>query len=342
MIYYLSRNYKEVSSAGNKAKTDIEQIMASMGYKNAGFKQTRYRNTILAFFMTLLGVLKAPFSLRKGDVLVLQYPLKKYFQFVCHMSHWRGAKVVVLIHDLGSFRRKKLSVAQEIVRLNHADYVIAHNFKMKNWLSENGCTAQLGILHIFDYLSSGKSGNNTKSEESTGRILYAGALNPRKNSFLYEVGDYMNTCRFSLYGSGFECDKAKGRDCFDYKGFVSSDELIAKASGDFGLVWDGHSINSCTGDFGTYLQYNNPHKTSLYIRCGLPIIIWEKAALAHFVSEQQIGLSVGSLEELEEKLSGLTEDEYRMMRSNVQKISDRLAEGYYCKSALEEALEVCS
>lgn len=338
MIYYLSRNYKEVSSAGNKAKTDIEQIMVSLGYKNAGFKQTRYRNTILAFFMTLLSVLKAPFSLRKGDVLVLQYPLKKYFQFVCHMSHWRGAKVVVIIHDLGSFRRKKLSAAQEIIRLNHADYVIAHNFKMKNWLLENGCTAQLGVLHIFDYLSSGKSQNLMKPEGSIRHILYAGALNQRKNSFLYEVGSYMNMHRFSLYGSGFECDKAKNQDRFDYKGFVSSDELIAKASGDFGLVWDGHSVSSCTGDFGTYLQYNNPHKTSLYIRCGLPVIIWDKAALATFVSEEQIGISVSSLEELDEKLACLTEDEYSMMRSNVQKISDRLADGYYCKSALEEAV----
>ena len=75
---YLSRNYKGVDGAGNKAKTDIEQIMESNGFVNVGLRQTRYTNSILAFLATLAGVLKLPFSLRKGDRLVVQYPLKKY------------------------------------------------------------------------------------------------------------------------------------------------------------------------------------------------------------------------------------------------------------------------
>lgn len=132
MNCYLSRNYKGLSSAGNKAKTDIEQIMKDLSFKNVGLKQTTYRNKVLSFLFTLAGVLKAPFCLHRGDYLVLQYPLKKYFTFVCNMAHQRGAKVIVIIHDLGSFRRKALTVEQEISRLNHADYIIAHNEKMKN------------------------------------------------------------------------------------------------------------------------------------------------------------------------------------------------------------------
>ena len=33
MNCYLSRNYKGLSSAGNKAKTDIEQIMKDLSFK---------------------------------------------------------------------------------------------------------------------------------------------------------------------------------------------------------------------------------------------------------------------------------------------------------------------
>ena len=40
MNCYLSRNYKGLSSAGNKAKTDIEQIMKDLSFKNVGLKQT--------------------------------------------------------------------------------------------------------------------------------------------------------------------------------------------------------------------------------------------------------------------------------------------------------------
>ena len=153
MICYLSRNYRGVDNAGNKAKTDIEQIMESHGFRNVGLKQTRYRNVVVAFCRTLFSVLKSILCLRKGDVLVLQYPLKKYYAFVCNMAHLRGCKVVTLIHDLGSFRRKKLTIPQEIARLDHSDCVIVHSERMRDWLLEHGIKAKLQILEIFDYLS---------------------------------------------------------------------------------------------------------------------------------------------------------------------------------------------
>ena len=332
---YLSRNYKGVDGAGNKAKTDIECIMAENGFVNVGFRQTRYTNPVLAFLATLAGVLKAPFSLRKGDRLVLQYPLKKYFTFVCRMAHFRGAKVVVVIHDLGRKKKKKLTVGQEIRRLSHGDYIIAHNESMKRWLIEKGCQVPVGELEIFDYLSETKAlphGIVHKPYE----VVYAGALSLRKNTFLYEVGAYVHSFRFNLYGNGFELDKAQGKTRFVYKGFVRSDDLIATAQGDFGLVWDGFSVDACTGDFGEYLKYNNPHKTSLYIRCELPVIIWDQAALAAFVRNNGIGICVASLAELDSVLEGLTSEQYAVMKRNVAVISERLSAGYYIRKALSE------
>ena len=129
MNCYLSRNYKGTSNAGNKAKTDIEQVMESMAFKNVGLKQTTHTNKFLHFIYTLAGVLKSPFCLHAGDKLVLQYPFKKYFTFVCKLAHARGAKVIVVIHDLGSFRRKALSVKQEIERLNHTDLILCHQIQ---------------------------------------------------------------------------------------------------------------------------------------------------------------------------------------------------------------------
>lgn len=337
MNCYLSRNYKGTSNAGNKAKTDIEQVMESMAFKNVGLKQTTHTNKFLHFIYTLAGVLKSPFCLHAGDKLVLQYPFKKYFTFVCKLAHARGAKVIVVIHDLGSFRRKALSVKQEIERLNHADYIIAHNEKMKQWLEDHGCKAQLGTLGIFDYLSETHAAPKEGARKPYS-VLYAGGLSPRKNNFLYEIGAYIQSFTFNLYGNGFETEKAKGKEHFQYMGFVKSDQLIATAKGDFGLVWDGSSLDACTGDFGEYLQYNNPHKTSLYIRCELPVIIWEKAALAGFVEKNGIGFCIKSLKELEEKLRSLSEEEYASMHENVQRISRELAEGHYIRTAISKAL----
>ena len=338
MNCYLSRNYKGLNGAGNKAKTDIECTMQDMGFTNVGLKRTYYIHPVAAFLATLLGVIKALCLISKGDVLVLQYPLKKYFSFICRVARLKSVKVVVVIHDLGSFRRKKLTVEQEIKRLSRVDYIIAHNEKMQQWLVEQGCNRPIGCLEIFDYLSCCEL-PSFRPLERPFRILYAGALNPRKNKFLYQWGNSIHHYHVNLYGNGFELNKASGKEHFTAMGFVKSDELIARADGDFGLVWDGYSVASCTGDFGEYLQYNNPHKTSLYLRCGLPVIIWKKAALADFITKNGVGLCIGSLEELDQLLLSITDEQYAQMRIRAGKMGARLNQGYFIRKALQEAME---
>ena len=120
-------------------------------------------------------------------------------------------------------------------------------------------------------------------------------------------------------------------------GFVPSNQLIATASGHFGLVWDGDSLDACSGDMGEYLRYNNPHKTSLYIRCHLPIIIWKQAALAPFVSQRGIGLCVDSLREIGSALNALTPERYAEMRHRVEELSLQLSQGHFFREALGKA-----
>lgn len=334
--YYLSKNYKGLSSAGNKAKTDAEQIMQEMGFRNAGLRQTTYDNSIVGFLITLLGVLKVPFTVSKGDVLVLQYPLKKYYAFVCRMAHLKGCKVVTLIHDLGSFRRKRLTVAKEIERLSHSDYLIAHNESMKGWLLDHDYGNPVGCLGIFDYLSDTTAPEHTQTGDPY-HVIYAGGLSYKKNRFLYEIDSSIHTWHFNLYGGGFELDRIKHKEHFTYKGFVPSDRLIATADGDFGLVWDGESAETCIGSFGEYLRYNNPHKTSLYLRCHLPVIIWKEAALASFITDHQLGFSIASLTDLDRLLPSITPEAYARMKQNTIEMDRRLASGYYFTNAFKEA-----
>lgn len=335
---YLSRNYKGVNGAGNKAKTDIEQVMKQNGYVNVGFPQTRYTNTILAFFATLASVLKACFSLKKGDRLVLQYPLKKYFTFVCRVAHWKGAKVVTIIHDLGSFRSKRLTVSQEIHRLRHSDVIIAHSESMKNWLEAQHLERPIVVLEIFDYLSDSKP-SDILPQENEYKVMFAGVLSPKHNAFLYKLAKLPDRVfKIVLYGSGVDKEYLEGAVVED-KGFVTSDELIRTAEGHFGLVWYGPELEGGHGPLGEYLQYNAPHKMSLYLRCNSPVIIWDKAALAPFVKKYQVGLCLSSLAELNQVLSGMSVDDYCNMKRNVQVISARLAQGYYVNTALQSAFK---
>ena len=330
MECYLSRNYKETNSAGNKAKTDMEAIMQAMGLRDVGLPQSHYRDAARHFLFTLASVLKSPFCLGRGDTLVLQYPLKKYYELVCDLAHLRGARVVTLIHDLGSFRRKALSVEREIRRLNHSDVVIAHNESMLR------CRSRLLTLGVFDYLSPAGI-LPPPMPESPYTVVYAGGLSPRKNAFLYQLGDVVRDYKVRLYGGGFDIHQAAHPECFETMGFVPSNQLIATAQGHFGLVWDGDSLDACTGDMGEYLRYNNPHKTSLYIRCHLPVIIWSQAALAPFVRERGIGLCVDSLRDIAPALSALTPERYAGMRHRVEELSLLLSQGHFFREALGKA-----
>ncbi len=339
MNYYLSRNYRDTNSAGNKAKTDIEDIMADMGFRNAGSPRSFHHGSARAFLATLASVLKTPINLRRGDILVIQYPLKKYFTLLCRMAHMRGAKVVTLIHDLGSFRRKALSPRHEISRLGNADYIIAHNASMRNWLFEHGLKKPVGELEIFDYLSASEGLSHSSPALGEAWVVnYAGSLTMRKNAFLYTLGSKLNDTRITLYGYGLSITDAVGADRVDCAGCTPSDRLIATAAGQFGLVWDGNSTAACEGAFGEYLRYNNPHKTSLYLRCNLPVIVWSQSAMAPFVKENGIGLCVDSLDNLDTTLAAVTSERYGAMAQAAAAMSHRLASGHYTRRALSEAI----
>ncbi|MBP5764236.1 MAG: galactofuranosyltransferase, partial [Bacteroidales bacterium] len=95
-----------------KPKNDINEIVRKMGIKPVT-APIQSKNAVARFLNKLWNMTVIPFRLGKGDTLFIQYPFKKFFGIACFLAHLRGAKVVTLIHDLGSFRRHKLTVRQE-------------------------------------------------------------------------------------------------------------------------------------------------------------------------------------------------------------------------------------
>ena len=109
--------------------------------------------------------------------------------------------------------------------------------------------------------------------------------------------------------------------------------------GDFGLVWDGTSIDTCAGNYGTYLKYNDPHKTSLYLVCGFPVVVWEKSAISRFVLARGAGIAVASLLEAGDAIAALSPKEYEAMCKNAAAVSAELRSGSYLKRAVAECMK---
>ena len=83
----------------------------------------------------------------------MQYPIKKYFAFICTVARLKGAKTISLIHDIGSIRTHRLTTQQEVKRLSHSDYILATNNKMKEWLISNNFQKPIEGLGLWDYRS---------------------------------------------------------------------------------------------------------------------------------------------------------------------------------------------
>ena len=264
-LCYISRNYYNLTSAGNKAKTDNEDTLDEMGAVNLGLHRTVRNSKIIAFFLDLAGILRACLLLQKGDTLFLQYPVKKYFSFLCKIARMKGAKTVSLIHDLGSFRRKKLTVEKEISRLSHSDYIIASNENMKKWLKEHGMQKPVGALGLFDYHSASPC-QEKASDRKQPKVVYAGALSMKKNSFLVELSKTLTNWQLLVCGNKEGLQGLKENPLITYQGFVPSEDFIKSIDADFGLVWDGDSLDTCSGEYGQYLKWNSPHKVSFYLR----------------------------------------------------------------------------
>ena len=137
--------------------------------------------------------------------------------------------------------------------------------------------------------------------------------------------------RLNLFGIGLDKDLGEKRKYF---GAFSSEDLSV-LRGDIGLVWDGNCDESDENvGFKRYQRYNNPHKMSLYLAAGIPVIVWAKAATAEFVKKNNVGYVINSVYDINK----LDFADYETKRKNAQKIGGRLRSGHYTMRVINEAL----
>lgn len=334
-------------TAGHKAVADCEAIMRKMGYEQLDIVQSRFENKLIKNAQIMVQFLKLLF-VKKGTEIVIEHPLYIHYMYMpClkFVKKIKDVKLIFIIHDLEILRgllKSKGSVKKDKIMFEVADVMIVHNEKMKKYLIEEHQIREdrLVTLDLFDYLVSDDRGVKSKDQEDgLKRVAIAGNLSKEKSSYIYQLDNLaLSNIRIHLYGANFETGE-NVKKCI-YKGSYDADILPNVMEGDYGLVWDGPEITSCEGNTGNYMRYNNPHKVSLYAAAGLPVIIWEQAALADFVTKNQIGFTVESLEEIEGEISKITDEQYHIFKENLKDVSEKVRRGYYLKAALQKSTEL--
>lgn len=325
-LTYISRNYKSTRYGGAKARVDMEDILEDMGAVNLGLERTFHSNKAVDYFRNLAGIIRFMTRVRPGDTVVLQYPVKKYYRLICRWARRRGAKTISLVHDLGSFRRHRLTVSEEIRKLSLTDAVIAANDSTVKWLRDNGYTLPVTEQVAWDFLSDRKPGTASAAADS---CLFVGHLKESMNGFLYRLPEGLDV---HLYGLNAPADTPAH---IHTHGFAYPDDIISGSEGRYGLIWYGATLeHDDSGYIGEYIGYCNPHKLGLYMRAGKPVVIWKGAGAAPFVEREGIGITVDSLTDLDRRLSAISEEQYEQMRRNVERVAAKMATGGYMREAL--------
>jgi len=335
---YVSKCYPNTLEGGFKAKTDMELIMKKNNFHNLGLTQKFNNNKIYAFLYNLISICKAIIYVKKDDILVIQYPLKKYYYILSYMAQLKDAKVIALIHDLGCFRRKKLTIEQEQKRLKYTDHLIVLSDNMKTFVIKKKYKQSISVLHLWDYLNNSTPQLSKLPQPNNITILYVGTLKETEHSFMYKWDNTTlnSSLYFDIYGSNFNSKMIKHKKQFKYHGLKDSSLIIQDTKAHYGLLWYGADTECISGIFGEYIKYNTAHKISLYIQAHIPLIIWNKASFANFTKKYNIGICVDSLDNLEQELQKISQQEYDQMVENTKSLSEKTKQGYYFMTAYKE------
>ena len=282
-------------------------------------------------------------SIPSGSRIYIQYPLTNTcygLRNVLRRKQKRGVQFVALVHDLDSVRycaeEQGKMVYKRVKRedenlLAVFDCVIVHNEAMKEYLSRKMDGEKIISLGVFDYLAE----DGGVDREKTREVAIAGNLSKEKAEYIYDLAK-VDGVIFKLYGTGYSASEQKN---ISYEGSYTPKALLKKIDGAFGLVWDGKTIDSCSGKFGEYLKINNPHKVSMYIAAGMPIIIWQEAALANWVKKEKLGVTVASIRDIPATIDALDKKKYSEMMRSIEKHAKIIKKGGCLTRAIAEARE---
>jgi len=331
-------------NALNKSREDLHQIYHELGFQplldsfltlqdSAKLRNASPNGDQLDHFAeTILQAIQE--KCHAGDFLFLDFPFSiKFagFSKVVSYAASLGVKIIFFLHDLDGVRfQNPLLNWVDSSCLDLAYCLISATDEMDDCLI-NSLKVSPAVRRVhyeyWDYLTP-----DVVNERQNALLCFAGNL--AKSTFIRQIPQELVDQGVNLYGKGMREDY-RGRFCGQYDPLT----LVARLDGRFGLVWDGKSAFTCSGNFGRYLRINTSHKFGLYLATGKPVLCWRESALAKIVLEHGVGLAVSSLREILPTLSRLPLSAYQEMRQNVLEMRKKVISGDHLKSVILDSMK---
>lgn len=327
-------NEQTTNSAATKAVKDCSLLFNQSGYQDhvLTFRNNSVRG--IKFYTAVgIGICRFLLKARRNAIVGVQYPmLNNVFKYFIQLGRIKNIRFFCIVHDVESLRlggRDKAAADREAANFNYYDLIIIHNNSMKQWLTDHGTTTKMIPLGIFDYLATDPRKSKSTPQFSK-TIVYAGNLG--KSRFVYSLNE-IKAWNFNIYGPNYSQKEQAAN--VKWQGVFSPEQIVEELNGDFGLIWDGDKIGEADEILGNYLKYNNPHKFSLYLAAGLPVIAPANSAIAHVIKEHRVGILIDNLYDLQEL--NISAAAYKTMYDNTAKLQAKVINGEYFLTALATA-----
>lgn len=323
-----------LSNAGPKAPLDICKILEETGEVEL-LSLSSESGMDYPLYLELMYQLK---QRKEEQTVILQYPLQPFYYhdnqelYSGLLSLLNPDNTWIWIHDINHIRFDMECYKREMEWLKPFKNFIVHNIQMEEYLSRFLKIEKCIQNEIFDYLCREnllpirelKDNKNQKS------IIYAGNLANSKSPFLYELCEENMEFQMNIYGKRETLIKNRK---INYCGSFKADILPDKLRGTLGLIWDGQvDAVEDTSSQRKYTRYNAPHKFSCYMAAGLPVIAWKEAAIASVIEKYQVGYLIENIYDI----NNLDLSNYRQLCANVQKLNEKVRDGYFTKRVFYE------
>jgi hypothetical protein len=317
----------EMPHAGYKARADVTRFAGEVGFEVIPYhgNATIARRAVGSLSNAVVFLRRA----RRMRSLLVQFPIGSTQAMLLRLLRIisRDVTVTFLIHDIESLRSGAALSREEASMFRLAHRIIVQTPAMRDWLAGHGFETDL-ILGRFDY---GIEGEADPVTLAAGRVSVVFCGNLAKSGFLrgsFKVPDGVD---FLGYGIGQE----KLAQPWKWAGKFDPSRPPTFENESWGLIWDGPEVAACCGPLGEYLRYNAPHKLSLYLAMGLPVICWSRSAIADHVVSRGLGIVVDGLDDIGQGIASVC---YETLRSNVRRASDEVRNGASTKRVLAQLM----
>ncbi|GAB7391527.1 sugar transferase [Lactococcus garvieae] len=310
--------------AVTKPKSDVVKIAKTLNYNKISIQMQNTREMSDQMLTVLINAVTAEISY--GDIILYQYPTLlgyRFEEFFLSYLKNKGVKIMLLMHDSEWLRG---IYPHESKLLNSVDVIIGHGEALTNALQSNGVNTKIIKKELFDYLHEEELSFAPNLEK---KLAIAGNLD--KSIFIEDWPTIMP----ELYAFGKKTKDLFGDNVFYQGSFCNEDLLKIMPKNFFGIAWDDKLPGG--GDYQQYTRFNSPHKVSLYLSLGMPVVVWDESAIGEYIVKNKLGFTISHPKDIAEIFHTLDVEKLLEYKTNTHRTAKMLRNGMFTRKAIIEA-----